>query len=609
MNELSWLFRSYADSSALESIALTAAMVLPQLLLQKPTPKSKAREHSACLERRLQSWKVGDIPSLLHEGRTIQSRLPKTKLTTANQESTARAFAKLMFQGKTKAALRLITEKNVGNLMHLDSDTIGADGTTCTVRDALLSKHPTGQPVSTNALHITTTTEPPTVHAVVFDAIDATTIKTTALRTDGAAGPSGIDARGWRRLCASFRSASTDLCHSLALLARRLCTEFVCPDGLVALLGNRLIALDKSPSVRPIGIGEISQRIIAKAVLSVVGGDIQEAAGSIQLCSGQASGIEAAVHAMNESYRDNTVQAVLLVDASNAFNCLNRQAALCNIRHLCPSLATVLINTYREPSNLYMDGHTILSQEGTAQGDPLAMPMYAIGICPLICKVGCDVKQVWYADDATAAGQLKNLRQWWDNLVFHGPDFGYFVNPSKTSLIVKEGHQLDAIACFENTNVKITTNGKSHLGAALGTEEFVNGFVKDKVQQWVEEVKLLSVIAQTQPHAAYSAYIHGLSSKWTYLSRTVPNIEKLVQPLEDAIRRHFLPVLTGRAPPNGLERNLFALPCRLGGIGIANPSTSASSKYSASRQVTKPLSDLILQQNSVYSFETLEAQL
>ena len=84
-----------------------------------------------------------------------------------------------------------------------------------------------------------------------------------------------------------------------------------------------------------------------------------------------------------------------------------------------------------------------------------------------------DVKQVWYADDATAAGQLENLRQWWDNLVKHGADFGYFVNPSKTSLIVKESQHQDAMAYFENTDVSITTEGKSHLGAALGTEDFV----------------------------------------------------------------------------------------------------------------------------------------
>ena len=268
-----------------------------------------------------------------------------------------------------------------------------------------------------------TTTEPPIVHPVVFEAIDATSIKRAALHTDGAAGPSGIDARGWRRLCTSFQSASDDLCHSLALLARRLCTEFVCPEGLMALVACRLIALDKKRGVHPIGIGDLPQRIIAKAVLSVISGDIQEATGSLQLCSGQTSGIEAAVHAMHEAYNDDSVQAILLVDASNAFNSLNQEATLRNIQHLCPSLATILINTYRQPANLYVDGNTLLSREGTTQGDPLAMSMYSVGILPLIHHVSGDVKQVWYADGATAAGELSNLQEWWDNLVTSGPDF------------------------------------------------------------------------------------------------------------------------------------------------------------------------------------------
>ena len=146
-------------------------------------------------------------------------------------------------------------------------------------------------------------------------------------------------------------------------------------------------------------------------------------------------------------------------------------------------------------------------------------------------------------------------------------------------MIVKEYHLLEkASAYFENTNVTITTDGKSHLGAALGTEAFVYEFVNGKVQQWVEEVKHLSLIAQTQPHAAYSAFSHGLSSKWAYLCRIVPNIEELIQPLEDAICHHFIPALTGKSPPNDMERNLFSLLCRLGGIGITNPSKSASSE-------------------------------
>ena len=120
-------------------------------------------------------------------------------------------------------------------VLHLDSN-IGTDAAPRSVHDVLLAKHPPGQHVSTNALY-STTTEPPTVHPVVFEAIDETTIKAAALRTDGAAGPSGIDAQGWRRLCASFQAASADLCHSLALLARRLSTEFVDPEGLSAFLG------------------------------------------------------------------------------------------------------------------------------------------------------------------------------------------------------------------------------------------------------------------------------------------------------------------------------------------------------------------------------------
>ena len=60
------------------------------------------------------------------------------------------------------------------------------------------------------------------------------------------------------------KSASQDLYHSLALLARRLYTSNVNPDGLSPPLVCRLIALDKCPGVRPIGICNTARRILAK---------------------------------------------------------------------------------------------------------------------------------------------------------------------------------------------------------------------------------------------------------------------------------------------------------------------------------------------------------
>ena len=82
----------------------------------------------------------------------------------------------------------------------------------------------------------------------------------------GAAGPSGVDALGWRRFCTSFK-ASCDLCHSLASVARRLCTSYVDPSSLSAFVAGRLIALDKNPGVRPIGVGRLLVESFAKLFL------------------------------------------------------------------------------------------------------------------------------------------------------------------------------------------------------------------------------------------------------------------------------------------------------------------------------------------------------
>ena len=115
--------------------------------------------------------------------------------------------------------------------------------------------------------------------------------------------------------------------------------------------------------------------------------DVLEAAGYSQLCTGQA-GNEAVVHPMREVFGDSSTKAVLLVDASNAFNNINRQVTVWNVQTLCPSLATtvyiIISNTYQEDVPLFIDMCCLFSSEGTTQGNPLAMAMYSIGVTLLI---------------------------------------------------------------------------------------------------------------------------------------------------------------------------------------------------------------------------------
>ena len=193
-------------------------------------------------------------------------------------------------------------------------------------------------------------------------------------------------------------------------MTRRICTFFVDPSGLTAFIVCRLVTLNKNPGVRPIGICEPIRRIISKAIHKVTRADILSAVGPLQLCAGQDAGCEAAVHAMRSVFDDEDTEGVLLIDAKNVFNSLNRAAALHNVQVLCPCLAPTLINLYRSNTELFVDGESILSQEGTTQGDPLAMAMYALGILPLISAVStAGATQTWYADDATAGGHLTHL--------------------------------------------------------------------------------------------------------------------------------------------------------------------------------------------------------
>ena len=547
-------------------------------------------------------WKNGQLNELVLEGRAIQNRLP-TQDSKSSKEDISRKFAKLMFAGKTKQALDLLSNGIKGGILNLDSPSNPNDQSSPTVKDILLSKHPNNQPVYPDCI-LSSDPDPP--HPIIFDSIDGNAIRSAALNIHGSSGPSGLDAYAWRRLCTSFKGASIDLCNSLAGVAKRLCTTYVDSKSVSSFLACCLIALDKCPGVRPIGIGDTARRIVAKAVLYVVKPDIQHASGCLQMCGGQVSGIEAAVHAIRSAFDHEDCEAILLADASNAFNSLNRLTALHNIQRLCPPLATILINTYRSSSDLFVDGKVLLSQEGTTQGDPLAMPMYALATIPLINQLKGDNTQVWYADDAAAAGNLSCLRDWWDKLSLLGPKFGYYPNASKSWLITKESFLSDANTIFAHTGVNITSRGRPYLGAAIGTREFVASHINSKVEEWISSIQHLALIAKSQPHAAFSALTHGLSSKWTYISRTTPNISDLLLPLDNAIRSLLLPELTGQPPPSDLLTRLFALPARL---GIKIPSMASEREYQSSLQATSALSNNILLQTDKYTEDTLTAQL
>ena len=151
---------------------------------------------------------------------------------------------------------------------------------------------------------------------------------------------------------------------------------------------------------------------------------------------------------------------------------------------------------------------------------------------------------------------------------------------------VKEEYVGKARELFAGTGINITTEGKRHLGAAIGSRLYTEKYVSRKVTSWIDEIKQLAKIVETQPQAAYCAYTHGLSNCWTFVSRTVPNIANLLQPLEDAIQQHLIPALTGHPPCSREERDLLGLLAHLHGLGIVNPVSVSQYAFEASVRMT-----------------------
>ena len=272
-----------------------------------------------------------------------------------------------------------------------------------------------------------------------------------------------------------------------------------------------------------------------------------------------------------------------------------------------PSPGNRSSNCYQSPIRLFVSGARggeVLSKEETTQGDQLVMAMFSSSMVPLITRLMEVVEatfQVWFADDATGVGILVNLKQWWSSISTIGSLFGYHPNAAKTCLVVCDEQKEAAKKIFEGTGIHITTEGKKHLGAPLGSPSFVKDFVSCKVKEWTEEVEKLAAVAGSQPQAAYVAFVHGTKMKWNYICRTTPNCSHLLQPLEDSIHQKLIPALSGRLPCSNVERDLLALPTKLGGMSLSNPTVTAESEFDVSKEVTAPLVELITNQSM--SFE------
>ena len=199
----------------------------------------------------------------------------------------------------------------------------------------------------------------------------------------------------------------------------------------------------------------------------------------------------------------------------------------------------------------------------------------------------------------TIAWKIEGIRSYWELLQQVGPLYGYFPKPSKSYLVVKEKYLENAVETLRESEVKIAAEGKNHLGAATGREDFKASYVKSLANDCINQPNLLSKI---EPQSAYSAYLGGFKGKLTYYMRTIPCIKDYLAPL--IIK--FIPSITGGHICSNDERVLLSVPARFGGLGIPLFHENAGIEFENSRKLTSSLTDLIKDQSVLYSVNGIE---
>ena len=613
-------------------------------ILQRVPTVTKYKDVRRRMIARMDLWDQGHHARLINDVVDEANRggcgKGKRKL---DDETLARSFNARVESGHLRQAVRYLTNRDGGG-------TLGPDDL-CTktqrrVFDVLQEKHP---PMREPNLDARTSTGIFEHYDECPEAIDLDitqdTVEKVASRLHGSAGPSGTDAVALRDWLLRFGEDSKILREELAAIARWLANHHPPWAAYRALMACRLVALDKQPGVRPIGIGEVYRRLIAKCVIAMCGYQATSACGNFNLCAGLPAGIEGAVHAISkatESYTEEStlddlpqdltealsspieeaddiqimtqevtvdmpqvdvskIHATLLVDARNGFNELSRKTMLWTVRHLWSNGSRFAFNCYRHSAQLILRNphgpcSIILSQEGVTQGDPISMILYGLALTPLakmMRKENPSIVQPWYADDCAMSGPALDIATSMNQLQHLGPARGYFPEPAKSILICHPSHREALKMALADFDFKYE-DGFRYVGGFIGTTLARDNWLAPQITKWTNAIRLLARVATHFPQAAYVGLTRSLQMEWQYLQRVVPGVADSFEPVEKALVDEFLPALLGENVLFAELREVLSLPIKSAGLGISNPMSTASECHRVSKACTQSLTDSLL---------------
>lgn len=473
------------------------------------------------------------------------------KKTTKNSSLSLRVEAKVS-EGDVRGAVKLL----------LSTDSLATDDTvTCNL---LKEKHPlpSRQLVFPNEPDETTIAMVTTVETVLTSIF--------SFHNGSSAGIDGISPQHLKDLTASTNGeAGTKLITSLTKLTNLMLSGKVNKEICKVLYGARLIALTKKDKgIRPIAVGSTYRRLTAKIACKDVRDLVSSYLKPTQIGFSIKGGCEAAVHACRTYIKSNrgNRKVILKIDFKNAFNSVERDEMLRNIRMKSPSIYPFMWQCYSSSSILFFGKDQIMSEVGAQQGDPCGPLAFSLIIQPIIENLLSELN-IWYLDDGTLGGDPETILNDLKYIIQECKKIGLEINPAKCELFFC-GDQIESVIQDFNaicSGIKVVANDLELLGSPIseGSEEKLILKKHSELKVMFERLNLLNC------HTAYFLLkICFTVPKLTYMLRSSPCFRhgNLLKLIDDDIKRTFESIANCRL--NDEQWSKVSMPIRFGGMGI-----------------------------------------
>jgi hypothetical protein len=363
--------------------------------------------------------------------------------------------------------------------------------------EALRAKHPEGREIQIPV------DLPPAVRTDAKKMREA--LKSFAPRT--APGPSGLRPEHLKH--ALEGDQSKELAGFVTSFLNRLLSGNVPLFMMPFFSSARLVPILKkrgSPDIRPVAIGETYRRLAGKCAWLECREEAAALLAPLQIGSGVPMAAEAIARAssvMFNNHRRDPDFVQLDVDVSNAFNEINREHFLTQVRERLPRLARFAYACYAKRSFLFYGEYVLFSSRGTQQGDILGGLFWNIGAHTVISKVKSLVPglllNVWYYDDGRLDGRIAEVSTALTILQTDFPLIGLSLNLAKCkaafSDVYEEDRTVDAMDVgaipdlFPPEIERVMSVSRSDekrgyvtMGVPIGTREFVDAFFAEKLR-------------------------------------------------------------------------------------------------------------------------------